>query len=410
MTNKTILIAIATIIVVGTMTSTAFADHLDITIVPAAGSGSPGCEETADGCFIPSTATVDVGGVVIMSNTDSAAHTFTAGTPADGPSGEFDTGLLMAGNSFEYTPDTVGEIPYFCMVHPWMMGLIIVQPSSNQGDTESPIITLKGESMLTLEFTVESYIEQGATVSDNDPNYVGSIVIGGDTVDINTVGIYMITYNANSDPSGNVPAQVTRTVTVQNSDQLTDAQQDSAILGLADVIAQLFDGITQITVALNTELAPALLQLQTDVTQLTTTQNQLIDGVNTELIQLKTNVNTMQTDTAQLQSQVGASITYVILQDESCNAQGIGWCPDGVKSNFILTGLPVTENSVVNGNYEVPSNLITGETDKQMVEDACFRVNINPIGIDTNPILIIQNCNLPLDGSDLNLVIINPLP
>jgi len=109
------------------MTPAAFADHSEVTITPADGSSSPGCEETSEGCFIPSTATVDVGGVVIMSNTDSAAHTFTAGTPDDGPSGEFDTGLLMGGNSFEYVPETAGEIPYFCMVHPWMQGLIIVQ-------------------------------------------------------------------------------------------------------------------------------------------------------------------------------------------------------------------------------------------------------------------------------------------
>jgi predicted secreted protein with PEFG-CTERM motif len=33
----------------------------------------------------------------------------------------------MAANSFEFTPTAVGEIPYFCMVHPWMIGLIIVQ-------------------------------------------------------------------------------------------------------------------------------------------------------------------------------------------------------------------------------------------------------------------------------------------
>ena len=46
----------------------AFADHSEVTILPAAGSGAPGCEETAEGCYIPSTATVDVGGVVIMSN------------------------------------------------------------------------------------------------------------------------------------------------------------------------------------------------------------------------------------------------------------------------------------------------------------------------------------------------------
>ena len=108
-------------------TPAAFADHSEVTITPAAGSGAPGCEETADGCYIPSTATVDVGGVVIMSNTDTAAHTYTSGTPDDGPDGVFDTSLLMAGSSFEWSPTTVGEQPYFCMVHPWMQGTIIVQ-------------------------------------------------------------------------------------------------------------------------------------------------------------------------------------------------------------------------------------------------------------------------------------------
>jgi predicted secreted protein with PEFG-CTERM motif len=127
-----VLFAIAAGIVA--MTPAAFADHSEVTIVPAAGSGAPGCEETPDGCYIPSTATVDVGGVVIMSNTDSAAHTYTAGSPGDGPTGEFDTGLLMAGTSFEYSPDTVGEIPYFCMVHPWMVGLIIVQEVEAEED------------------------------------------------------------------------------------------------------------------------------------------------------------------------------------------------------------------------------------------------------------------------------------
>ena len=113
------------------MTPAAFADHTEVTISPADGSSSPGCDETPEGCFIPSTATVDVGGHVIMSNTDSAAHTFTAGTPDGGPSGEFDSGLLMGGNSFEYVPETAGEIPYFCMVHPWMQGLIIVEEAGH---------------------------------------------------------------------------------------------------------------------------------------------------------------------------------------------------------------------------------------------------------------------------------------
>ncbi len=118
------------------MTPAAFADHSEVTIIPADGSGVPGCEETAEGCYIPTEATVDVGGVVIFSNTDSAAHTFSAGSAAEGLTGEFDTGLLMVGTTYEYSPDTVGEIPYFCLVHPWMVGTIIVQEAggADEGD------------------------------------------------------------------------------------------------------------------------------------------------------------------------------------------------------------------------------------------------------------------------------------
>ena len=99
----------------------------EVTIVPAAGSGAPGCEETAEGCYIPGTVTVNVGETIIMSNTDTAAHTWTSGTPEDGPDGNFDTSLIMTGAAFEWSPDTVGEYPYFCMVHPWMQGTITVQ-------------------------------------------------------------------------------------------------------------------------------------------------------------------------------------------------------------------------------------------------------------------------------------------
>jgi predicted secreted protein with PEFG-CTERM motif len=120
-----VLFAIAAGIVA--MTPAAFADHSEVTVVPAAGSGSLGCDEVEYGCYIPGIATVDLGGVVIFSNTDSAAHTFSAGTAAEGPTGEFDTSMVMAGNSYEWTADVLGEIPYWCMVHPWMTGLIVVQ-------------------------------------------------------------------------------------------------------------------------------------------------------------------------------------------------------------------------------------------------------------------------------------------
>ena len=50
----------------------------------APGSSTPGCEPD---CFIPTTATIRAGGTITWVNGDTAAHTATAGTPTDGPSG-----------------------------------------------------------------------------------------------------------------------------------------------------------------------------------------------------------------------------------------------------------------------------------------------------------------------------------
>jgi len=104
----------------------AFAAHHEVTITNAPGSSTPGCEET-NSCFVPSTATVEVGAIVTWDNTDNAAHTATSGTPGGGPSGHFDSSLIMAGGSYSYTANTAGTFDYYCMVHPWMEGTIIVE-------------------------------------------------------------------------------------------------------------------------------------------------------------------------------------------------------------------------------------------------------------------------------------------
>jgi len=89
------------------------------------GTSSPGCE-TSNACFSPASLTINVGDTVEWTNTDTAAHTVTSGSPADGPSGVFDSSLIMGGASFENTFDEAGSYDYFCMVHPWMVGNIQV--------------------------------------------------------------------------------------------------------------------------------------------------------------------------------------------------------------------------------------------------------------------------------------------
>jgi len=88
------------------------------------------CQASLD-CYTPSIVTVSVGDVVTMINSDSTAamHSFTAGT-VDGftpsPSGTFDTGIMSADDTFEWTPETSGEVPYYCLLLLLVEHLILV--------------------------------------------------------------------------------------------------------------------------------------------------------------------------------------------------------------------------------------------------------------------------------------------
>jgi len=89
------------------------------------GTSVPGCEETNE-CYIPATVSINAGDTVSWSNDDTAAHTVTSGSAADGPSGVFDSSLLIAGGTFEHKFDSSGTEDYYCMVHPWMTGSVQV--------------------------------------------------------------------------------------------------------------------------------------------------------------------------------------------------------------------------------------------------------------------------------------------
>jgi len=126
------LLAIFSLIVVA---PPAFAAHgeggMSATVENAAGSSTPGCEPD---CFIPSTVVITVGGTVTWENTDTAAHTASSGTPAGGPDGVFDSSLIISGGSYSVTLDDDGTYPYFCMVHPWMEGTVIVEAEAEHDE------------------------------------------------------------------------------------------------------------------------------------------------------------------------------------------------------------------------------------------------------------------------------------
>ena len=90
------------------------------------GTSVPGCEQT-NTCYLPFVIFVEVNEMVTWANNDVAAHTVTSGTP-QGPVGTvFFSGLFFSGGTFSHIFDEVGVIPYFCIVHPWMQGIVIVE-------------------------------------------------------------------------------------------------------------------------------------------------------------------------------------------------------------------------------------------------------------------------------------------
>ncbi|HEY5736603.1 MAG TPA: plastocyanin/azurin family copper-binding protein [Nitrosopumilus sp.] len=89
------------------------------------GTSVPGCEET-NACYSPADITINAGDTVEWINVDTAAHTVTGGSPADGPSGVFDSSLVMGNAVYAFTFNDAGNYDYFCMVHPWMVGTVTV--------------------------------------------------------------------------------------------------------------------------------------------------------------------------------------------------------------------------------------------------------------------------------------------
>jgi len=100
-------------------------DFSGIISVPE-GSGVSGCDYTNE-CFLPFNVSVLTGEEITWSNDDSSAHTVTSGSPSDGPDGNFDSGLIIASDTFSVTLDESGQYPYYCMIHPWARGMLIVE-------------------------------------------------------------------------------------------------------------------------------------------------------------------------------------------------------------------------------------------------------------------------------------------
>ena len=76
--------------------------------------------------FDPEVTDVEVGTTVVWENLDNTVHTVTSGNADAGADGMFDSEMMAAGASFEYTFNEDGSYDYYCTFHPWMKGTVNV--------------------------------------------------------------------------------------------------------------------------------------------------------------------------------------------------------------------------------------------------------------------------------------------
>src|ERR671918_190774 len=85
----------------------------------------PGSSSLTTDAYQPNPVQVGVGDTVTWTNDDAQPHTVTSGEGAT-PDGTFDSSIMAPGATFEHTFTEAGEYPYFCLLHPNMVGTVSV--------------------------------------------------------------------------------------------------------------------------------------------------------------------------------------------------------------------------------------------------------------------------------------------
>lgn len=78
--------------------------------------------------FLPTEISIRPGDKVLWGNADAVTHTVTSGTLESGITERFDSGHIEPGSGFSvfFDEEDIGEIKYFCTIHPWMIGVVNV--------------------------------------------------------------------------------------------------------------------------------------------------------------------------------------------------------------------------------------------------------------------------------------------
>lgn len=139
------------------------------------GAYNPELNTPAKTWYDPSLVSVDVGEKVTWVNKDKEAHTITSGKGSGRfgwmssefgkPDGYFDSGRFMPNESWSFTFDKKGLYTYYCTIHPWMGGSVLVQQKIPEYPTDG--LGNQIEKFPVVQFTADKAIEADLTWEPN---------------------------------------------------------------------------------------------------------------------------------------------------------------------------------------------------------------------------------------------------
>jgi len=149
----------------------AFAEEYTISI--PFGAYNPELNTPAEAWYDPTFLPIEAGDTVTWVNNDREGHDVTSGQGSGRfgwmsdnygtPDGLFQSGRFMPSESWSFTFSDEGTFPYFCAIHPWMEGAVIVEPKIPDHPVdgfgnkieEFPIIAFTTDAIVELDMTWE---------------------------------------------------------------------------------------------------------------------------------------------------------------------------------------------------------------------------------------------------------------
>ncbi len=165
-----------------TAVSEAPPDSEEVVTIPF-GAYDPNFNTAAPNWYQPAVVTIQVNQSVTWINQDKEVHTVTSGVSAGRaglignsvgrPDGIFDSSQIGIGKSWTHKFTRPGTFEYFCTIHPWMEGYVIVKeaqpvPTDAQGNkiTKFPIVRLTPDRAYELDLDWEPhYITTGQQIT-----------------------------------------------------------------------------------------------------------------------------------------------------------------------------------------------------------------------------------------------------